>query len=123
MSRYKIEGNEIWEFYDKPNFEGLLFTATGPVGWTMVDSIDTFIRLRLLELIRTSRTTLNISALFKNLKWEQPKFVFGKLFVFLSRCQLYNIQAVTTNQIRRLPISTRIRLAQLSSRPPIQHDF
>ena len=38
MSRYKIEGNEIWEFYDKPNFEGLLFTATGPVGWTMVDS-------------------------------------------------------------------------------------
>ena len=38
MSRYNIEGNEIWEFYGKPNFEGLLFTATGPVGWTMVDS-------------------------------------------------------------------------------------
>ena len=37
-SRYKIDGNEVWEFYGKPNFEVLLFTATGPVGWTSLDS-------------------------------------------------------------------------------------
>ena len=38
VSRYKIDGNDAWEFYDKPNFEGLLFTAKGPIGWTRVDS-------------------------------------------------------------------------------------
>ena len=36
MSSYMIEGDEEWEFYDKPNYEGLLFTATGPLGWTNV---------------------------------------------------------------------------------------
>ena len=36
MSRYKIDGNEVWEFYGKPNFEQLLFTATGPLGWTRI---------------------------------------------------------------------------------------
>ncbi|XP_063683941.1 collagen alpha-1(XXIV) chain-like [Bolinopsis microptera] len=36
MSSYMIEGDEEWEFYDKPNYEGLLFTATGPLGWTDV---------------------------------------------------------------------------------------
>ena len=38
VSRYKIDGNEVWEFYDEPNFGGLLFTAKGPIGWTWVDS-------------------------------------------------------------------------------------
>ena len=38
MTRYKIDGNETWWFYEKPNFEGLLFTATGPIGWTRVNS-------------------------------------------------------------------------------------
>ena len=37
MSRYKIDGDETWLFYDQPNFEGLLFTATGPIGWTRVN--------------------------------------------------------------------------------------
>ena len=37
MSRYKIDGDETWLFYDQPNFEGLLFTATGPIGWTKVN--------------------------------------------------------------------------------------
>ena len=38
MSWYKIDGNETWWFFDKPNFQDLLFTATGPIGWTSVDS-------------------------------------------------------------------------------------
>jgi len=37
LSRYKIDGDETWSFYDQPNFEGLLFTATGPIGWTKVN--------------------------------------------------------------------------------------
>ena len=37
MSRYKIDSDETWLFYDQPNFEGLLFTATGPIDWTRVD--------------------------------------------------------------------------------------
>jgi hypothetical protein len=36
MSRYKIDGDETWLFYDKPNFKGQLFTATGPIDWTRV---------------------------------------------------------------------------------------
>jgi hypothetical protein len=40
MTRYKIDGNEMWLFYDKPNFEDLLFTATGPVDWTEVSGIN-----------------------------------------------------------------------------------
>jgi hypothetical protein len=40
MTRYKIDGNELWLFYDKPNFEDLLFTATGPVDWTGVSVIN-----------------------------------------------------------------------------------
>ena len=40
MTRYKIDGYGEWEFYDLANFEGTpLFTATGPVDWTVVDSI------------------------------------------------------------------------------------
>jgi hypothetical protein len=38
MTRYKIDGNETFWFYEKPNFEGLLFNAVGPVGWTRVNS-------------------------------------------------------------------------------------
>jgi len=38
MSRYKIEGNEVWGFYRGANFEDLIFTATGPLDWTRVDS-------------------------------------------------------------------------------------
>ena len=38
MSRYKIDGNAVWEFYDDVNFNGeLLFIARGPIGWTGVD--------------------------------------------------------------------------------------
>ncbi|KAL5253686.1 hypothetical protein ACHWQZ_G013456 [Mnemiopsis leidyi] len=38
MSRYKIDGNALWEFYDDVNFNGeLLFIARGPIGWTEVD--------------------------------------------------------------------------------------
>ena len=37
MSRYKIDGHETWLFYDQPNFEGLLFAATGPIGWTKIN--------------------------------------------------------------------------------------
>jgi hypothetical protein len=40
MTRYKIDGNEMWLFYDKPNFEDLLFTATGPVDWTGVSGTN-----------------------------------------------------------------------------------
>ena len=36
MSRYKIDGNETWWFFGEPNFQDLLFTATGPIGWTSV---------------------------------------------------------------------------------------
>ena len=38
VSRYKIDGNEVWEFYDRPNYEGLLFASTGPLGWTRVEA-------------------------------------------------------------------------------------
>ena len=38
VSRFKIDGNEVWEFYDEPNFRGLLFTAKGPIGWTRINS-------------------------------------------------------------------------------------
>ena len=39
-SRYKIDGNGKWEFYDGPNFGGrLLFTASGPVGWTRIENV------------------------------------------------------------------------------------
>ena len=39
-SRYKIDGSGKWEFYDGPNFGGrLLFTATGPVGWTRIENV------------------------------------------------------------------------------------
>ena len=31
-SRYKIDGNEVWAFYDKTLFRGHLFTARGPIG-------------------------------------------------------------------------------------------
>ena len=34
MGRFKISSNEVWQFYGEPDFENLLFTATGPVGWT-----------------------------------------------------------------------------------------
>ena len=37
-SRYKIDGNEVWEFYDEINFRGLLFTVEGPIGWTRINS-------------------------------------------------------------------------------------
>ena len=37
-SRYKIDGNEVWAFYDKTLFRGLLFTAKGPIGWTRINS-------------------------------------------------------------------------------------
>ena len=37
ISRYKIDGNADWEFYGEPNFKDLLFTATGPIGWTQVE--------------------------------------------------------------------------------------
>ena len=38
MSRYKIAGNAVWEFYDGINFAGdPLFFARGPLGWTEVD--------------------------------------------------------------------------------------
>ena len=40
MTRYKIDGNEMWFFYDKPNFEDKLFTATGPIGWTTVSGAN-----------------------------------------------------------------------------------
>ena len=40
MSRYKIAGNAVWEFYDDVNFSGVpLFIARGPVGWTGVDGV------------------------------------------------------------------------------------
>ena len=38
ISRYRIDGNEVWGFYDQPNFKNLLFTAQGPIGWTRVDA-------------------------------------------------------------------------------------
>ena len=38
LSRYKIEGNEVWGFYRGANFEDLIFTATGPLDWTRVDA-------------------------------------------------------------------------------------
>jgi hypothetical protein len=41
LSRFKITGEETWEFYDNPDFMGEpLFTIIGPVDWTRVDSID-----------------------------------------------------------------------------------
>ena len=36
LSRYKIDGEGEWEFYDSTYYRNLLFTATGPVGWTPV---------------------------------------------------------------------------------------
>ena len=38
ISRYKIDGNEVWEFYNGANFKNLLFTAQGPIGWTRVNT-------------------------------------------------------------------------------------
>jgi len=36
ISRYSIVGKETWAFYDGPNFDKLLFTATGPKAFTGV---------------------------------------------------------------------------------------
>ena len=40
MSRYKIGGNAVWEFYEAVNFVGEpLFVGRGPIGWTGVESV------------------------------------------------------------------------------------
>ena len=39
ISSYKISDKKTWLFYDNPNFEHLLFKATGPsVNWESVPS-------------------------------------------------------------------------------------
>merc|ERR1712003_539069 len=41
LSRFKISGDETWEFYDNDDFTGdPLFVRTGPLDWTRVDSFD-----------------------------------------------------------------------------------
>ena len=62
VSRYKIDGNDAWEFYDKPNFEGLLFTAKGPIGWTRVDGryndMVSFVSVR-TDMLKTAAASQN----------------------------------------------------------------
>ena len=61
MSRYKIAGNAVWEFYDDVNFSGVpLFIARGPVGWTGVDGVHN----DKVESIRPGRGNFVISFLY-----------------------------------------------------------
>jgi len=40
LSRYKITGDETWEFYDNDNFAGEpIFVKSGPLDWTRVDGV------------------------------------------------------------------------------------
>ena len=63
MSRYKIDGNDMWSFFDKPNFQDLLFTATGPIGWTSVD-ISYNDKVSSVELVRGEWSKRGVIAIF-----------------------------------------------------------
>ena len=40
LSRYKITGDETWEFYDNADYAGEpLFVKSGPLDWTRVDAV------------------------------------------------------------------------------------
>ena len=40
LSRYKITGDETWEFYDNADYAGEpIFVKSGPLDWTRVDSV------------------------------------------------------------------------------------